>query len=201
MDTSKFIKFYNTHKPKCITEAHSKSCVFYIGKFHPFTAGHYKVVDRMIKENRDATPIIVITKSKTDKDHPFDIDTRLALIPKKLKSVCHILISDNGNLFSVITNIANANYVPTKLYAGEDRSDYYQSQLDREDIKLLNHSIEICNIDRNDDISGTECRHKLLSCNDPSELCDVIPVFNELCDEDKQITLQLLKQKLQDSLK
>jgi hypothetical protein len=124
-----------------ITPEQKKRVAFAIGRFQPPTAGHYKVIDKMvefIRKNKDlhleATPVVVIIEGKdTGKDtakNPLTVDERIRYMKNSGRANSTIFLSA-PNAFAAFAAIREAGFEPIAIGAGTDRAGDYKRILDK----------------------------------------------------------------------
>ena len=141
-----------------------------IGRFQPFTAGHYKCVEAAWKAKKLPTVVCMInvSESKVDKRHPFPSDM--------LADVYNDLFSSDSKIMDVITvrsadivtigkTLAASGYEIGSWTCGTDRLAEYSRMADKYHDKAgLADDFEMIEVPRTDeDISATKARTCLLN--------------------------------------
>jgi len=148
-----------------------------VGRFQPFTKGHYKCVE-FAKKNKDLRTVICwIKPSNIDAKHPFPIPM-LAKLYKSFKDtnkdlIADIIFVDSANIVSLGKRLANKYEIVTWT-CGDDRFNDYVNQANKyKGLDGISDELEVLLVPRTDDnISATLVRETLL--NDDREL------FNKL---------------------
>jgi nicotinamide mononucleotide adenylyltransferase len=154
-----------------------------IGRFQPFTAGHYKCVEAAWKQKHLPTVICMIetAEAKVDKRHPF---------PSKLLIDLYNELFSNDNRIADVITVKNADIVAnSKILAkngyqiaswtcGTDRYPVYSSMAEKYHEQAgLSDDFQMIEVPRTDeDISATKARGCLIR-NDKSGFLSLVPAM------------------------
>ena len=110
-------QFINENTPVPISVA--------IGRFQPFHAGHYKMIEIMSQK-----PMILIVKGKGTSDdknkNPLSAEDQERLIRKAVPNA-EIRIVQNANLHAILFHLEkNGEYKVKEILAGDDRIESYK---------------------------------------------------------------------------
>ncbi len=148
-----------------------------VGRFQPFTKGHYKCIEFAKKNKGLRTVICWVKPSNIDAKHPFPIPM-LAKLYKSLKEknkdiIADIIFVDSANIVSIAQRLDNKYEILTWT-CGDDRFNDYVEQVNKyKDLIGISDEFEVLLVPRTDDnISATLVRETLL--NDDRE------TFNKL---------------------
>lgn len=148
-----------------------------VGRFQPFTKGHYKCIEFAKKNKGLRTVICWVKPSNIDAKHPFPIPM-LAKLYKSLKEknkdiIADIIFVDSANIVSIAQRLDNKYEILTWT-CGDDRFNDYVEQVNKyRDLIGISDEFEVLLVPRTDDnISATLVRETLL--NDDRE------TFNKL---------------------
>lgn len=151
-----------------------------VGRFQPFTAGHYKCTE-VIKNKKNLRTIVCwVNPSKIDEKHPFPAPLLNKYFTSKLKegsNIIDVIFVTEADIISIGKQIAdkyNNKYEVATWTCGDDRNDSYADQVRRYKEKIkeqpgfkapgLSENLEAIMVPRTDDnISATEVREALLN--------------------------------------
>lgn len=148
-----------------------------VGRFQPFTKGHYKCVEA----SKLPTVICMINtpSDKVDAKHPFPtemlVDLYTDLFSNDSKIVDVVPIS-SANIIRIAEELNNKGYQIGSWTCGTDRLDQYTRMSSKyHDKSNLTDDFEMIEVPRSDeDISATKARNCLLN-NDKSGFLSMIP--------------------------
>lgn len=140
-----------------------------VGRFQPFTAGHYKCVNS-IKENKGLRTIVCwVNSDKLDEKHPFPAPLLDKLFSglKKEPNIADVIFVKSADIVGIGRQIAKKykdKYEVATWTCGDDRIEDYKNQVDRyKGSAGLSENLEVVQIPRTDDnISATKVRETLL---------------------------------------
>ena len=142
-----------------------------IGRFQPFTKGHYKCIEEAWKKKRVPTIICMINTddTKVDKKHPFPSSMLLPLYKEFFKNdrkIIDIVLVKNADIVS-IGELLHNQYNIVSWTCGTDRIDSYRRMSEKyHDQAHLSDSFEMIEVKRSDeDVSATKVRQALLDDN------------------------------------
>lgn len=143
-----------------------------IGRFQPFTKGHYKCVEAAMRQKNVPTVIAMINTpdEKADEKHPFPSSLLLPLYEelfKKDKNIAGIILIKNADIVKIGEECKKQGYEIVSWTCGTDRIDAYSSMSSRyHDQANLADDFEMIEIPRTgEDISATKVRQALLADN------------------------------------
>ena len=172
-----------------------------IGRFQPFTAGHYKCVETAKNKKNLKTVICMInvTEDKVDKKHPFTSDMLIQLYSKFFNSdsnIADVVLVKSADIISIGKALNSLGYQPASWTCGTDRFDSYSKLAERyHDQAMLSDDFEVIEIARSDeDISATKARNCLLD-NDfdgfkslmPNGISDLDQLFSSLKNQIEKV--------------
>lgn len=153
-----------------------------IGRFQPFTKGHYKCVEVAWKEKGLPTVICMIDtpEDKVDERHPFPssmiVDLYKDLFKKDPKIVDVIEVKRADPV--LVHEQLGDKYQIASLTCGTDRFDKYQWMYKYKDQADLADDFEIIEVKRSDeDISATKVRQALLD-DDRTAFLKMVPTVS-----------------------
>lgn len=138
-----------------------------VGRFQPFTKGHYKCVEEAWKQKGIPTVIcmIEIADDKTDERHPFPTSMMVPLYKeffKKDEKVEDVILVKSADIVKIHEQLGD-DYQICSLTCGTDRVKAYQWMYKYKEQAKLSDDFEIIEIKRSDeDISATKVRQALL---------------------------------------
>lgn len=152
-----------------------------IGRFQPFTKGHYKCVETASQQKGIPTVIAMIDTpdNKVDEKHPFPSSLILPLYKelfKKDKNIEDIILVKTANIVEIGEMLKKKNLQIASWTCGSDRIDAYtRMSSNYHDKANLSDDFEMIEIFRTDkDISATKVRQALLD-NDKKEFIKLTP--------------------------
>lgn len=141
-----------------------------VGRFQPFTAGHYVCVETAKKLKGLQTVICMINtpESKVDKRHPFTTDLLLYLYNELFSNdpyIEKVVPVKNADIVAIGEELRRYGYEIAAWTCGTDRYDTYSSMASKYHDKAgLTDDFEVIEVKRTDeDISATKARGYLLS--------------------------------------
>lgn len=150
-----------------------------IGRFQPFTKGHYKCVEEAWQKKHVPTVICMIEtpETKVDQRHPFSSDMLIDLYNewfKKDPKIEKIITVKNADIVK-ISEILDG-YEIVSWVCGTDRYDSYKTMAERyAEQAHLPEDFEVIEIKRTDeDVSATKARQALLD-NNRTEFIKLVP--------------------------
>lgn len=140
-----------------------------VGRFQPFTAGHYVCVETAKKLKGLSTVICMINtpESKVDKRHPFTTDLLLYLYNELFSSdpyIEKVVPVKNADIVAIGEELRRYGYEIAAWTCGTDRYDTYSAMASKYHDKAgLTDDFEVIEVKRTDeDISATKARSYLL---------------------------------------
>ena len=172
-----------------------------IGRFQPFTAGHYKCVEAAKNKKNLKTVICMIdvAEDKIDKKHPFPSDMLIKLYSKFFNSdsnIADVVLVKSADIVSIGKLLNSLGYKPASWTCGTDRYEDYSKLAERyHDQAMLSDDFEVIEIARSDeDISATKARSCLLDNNFdgfkslmPNGISDLDQLFSSLKDQIEKV--------------
>lgn len=141
-----------------------------VGRFQPFTAGHYKCVETAWNEKGLHTVICIIDtpESKVDRRHPFTSEMLIDLYSDLFNNdnkIEMILPVKNANIVLISNELAKYGLQVGSWTCGTDRYNGYKSMADKyAEAAGLSDDFEVIEVKRSDeDISATKARNCLLN--------------------------------------
>ena len=141
-----------------------------VGRFQPFTAGHYVCVETAKKLKGLHTVICMINtpESKVDKRHPFTTDLLLYLYNELFSNdpyIEKVVPVKNADIVAIGEELRRYGYEIAAWTCGTDRYDAYSSMASKYHDKAgLADDFEVIEVKRTDeDISATKARGYLLA--------------------------------------
>ena len=141
-----------------------------VGRFQPFTAGHYVCVETAKKLKGLTTVICMINtpESKVDKRHPFTTDLLLYLYNELFSNdpyIEKVVPVKNADIVAIGEELRRYGYEIAAWTCGTDRYDTYSSMASKyHDRAGLTDDFEVIEVKRTDeDISATKARSYLLA--------------------------------------
>jgi nicotinamide mononucleotide adenylyltransferase len=149
-----------------------------IGRFSPLTIAHYNIINNALEQYDHV--VVNIVKSKLDVSNPFPIEIQKKMLDRCFYGQIEIIVTETGNLLKSIQKCSKTINV---VLAGSDRVETYKKQLEN------NKDIEVKEIPRIDEVSGTKVRKSLVENdiktfkqNTPSQLWDMFQELKEYVD-------------------
>lgn len=172
-----------------------------IGRFQPFTAGHYKCVEAAKNKKNLKTVICMINvaEDKVDKKRPFPSNMLIKSYSKFFNSdnnIADVVLVKSADIVSIGKLLNSLGYQPASWTCGTDRYADYSKMAERyHDQAMLSDDFEVIEIARSDeDISATKARNCLLD-NDfdgfkvlmPNGISDLDQLFSSLKDQIEKV--------------
>lgn len=140
-----------------------------IGRFQPFTKGHYKCVEEAWRQKKIPTVIAMIeTKDeKVDEKHPFPSSLTLPLYKELFNrdnKIADIILVSNANIVTIGEECQKLGYEIASWTCGTDRIDSYTRMSTKyHDDAHLSDDFEMIEVFRTgEDISATKVREALI---------------------------------------
>lgn len=170
-----------------------------VGRFQPFTAGHYKCIEAARNANGLQTVICMINvpANKVDKRHPF-VTTKLVSAYDKLfkgdSNIADVVSVTSADIVKIGEQLKTAGYKIASWTCGTDRLDTYTKMSAKyHDAAGLSDDFEMIEVPRTDeDISATKTRTALLN-DDKETFFSMIP---DGSDSDKEKIYKALKKQI-----
>ena len=141
-----------------------------LGRFMPFTNGHYKMIEYGLKHNGLPTVIFMISNKKMDKKHPFSdelIQKEMDMLKKSLKGIENTVYVSSADIVKLGQWCYENNYEPQLWITGSDRLAAYKRQAENPKYQDLGHfpsSFTTLEVPRTDeDISATKVREAIMN--------------------------------------
>ena len=141
-----------------------------LGRFMPFTKGHYKMIEYGLKHNGLPTVIFMISNKKMDKKHPFSdelIQKEMDMLKKLLKGIENTVYVSSADIVKLGQWCYENNYEPQFWITGSDRLAAYKRQAENPKYQDLGHfpsSFTTLEVPRTDeDISATKVREAIMN--------------------------------------
>lgn len=141
-----------------------------LGRFMPFTKGHYKMIEYGLKHNGLPTVIFMISNKKMDKKHPFSdelIQKEMDMLKKSLKGIENTVYVSSADIVKLGQWCYENNYEPQLWTTGSDRLAAYKRQAENPKYQDLGHfpsSFTTLEVPRTDeDISATKVREAIMN--------------------------------------
>ena len=169
-----------------------------LGRFMPFTKGHYKMIEYGLKHNGLPTVIFMISNKKMDKKHPFSdelIQKEMDMLKKSLKGIENTVYVSSADIVKLGQWCYENNYEPQFWITGSDRLAAYKRQAENPKYQDLGHfpsSFTTLEVPRTDeDISATKVREAIMN-DDLATFKKMMPNGTEkLFDEFKEALSQV----------
>ena len=169
-----------------------------LGRFMPFTKGHYKMIEYGLKYNNLPTVIFMISNKKMDNKHPFSdelMQKEMDMLKKSLKGIENTVYVSSADIVKLGQWCYENNYEPQLWITGSDRLAAYKRQAANPKYKDLGHfpssftTLEVPRTD--DDISATKVR-EAISNNDIDTFKKMMPegiekLFNDFKEALSQV--------------
>lgn len=140
-----------------------------LGRFQPFTQGHYVCIETARKLKKLPTVICMIDtpESKVDKRHPFSSDLLLDVYADLFTqdhNIADVVLVKNANIVAISAELGSRGYQIASWTCGTDRYDSYSRMAEKYREKSdLSDDFEVIEVKRTDeDISATKARNCLL---------------------------------------
>ena len=141
-----------------------------LGRFMPFTKGHYKMIEYGLKHNGLPTVIFMISNKKMDKKHPFSdelIQKEMDMLKKSLNGIENTVYVSSADIVKLGQWCYENNYKPQLWITGSDRLAAYKRQAENHKYQDLGHfpsSFTTLEVPRTDeDISATKVREAIMN--------------------------------------
>lgn len=171
-----------------------------LGRFMPFTKGHYKMIEYGLKHNGLPTVIFMISNKKMDKKHPFSdelIQKEMDMLKKSLKGIENTVYVSSADIVKLGQWCYENNYDPQFWITGSDRLAAYKRQAENPKYQDLGHfpsSFTTLEVPRTDeDISATKVREAIAS-NDLDLFKKMMPKGTEKLFDDFKEALSHVKE-------
>lgn len=159
-----------------------------IGRFQPFTSGHYKCVDAAWKQKGLPTVICIINvpKDKVDQRHPFPSNMLADLYGDLFSNdnkIAGVIPVKNANIIDIAEALKSNGFQIASWTCGSDRINDYSRMSSKYAYPAgLTDDFEMIEVPRSEeDISATKARNCLLN-NDKDGFLSMIPAGS---NEDK----------------
>lgn len=164
-----------------------------LGRFQPFTAGHFKCIEAAwnLKHLPTVICMIGVNESKVDERHPFPSNLLLNVYNELFAGdnrIIDVVSVFSANIVSVGSYLRKLGYEIASWTCGTDRAaDYARMSTKYHDQAGLSNDFELIEVPRTDeDISATKARQCLLA-NDRDGFVRLMPNGSEsIFDELKQ---------------
>ena len=141
-----------------------------LGRFMPFTKGHYKMIEYGLKHNGLPTVIFMISNKKIDKRHPFPdelMQKEMDMLKKSLEGIENTVYVSSADIVKLGQWCYENNYEPQFWITGSDRLAAYKRQAENPKYQDLGHfpsSFTTLEVPRTDeDISATKVREAIMN--------------------------------------
>lgn len=141
-----------------------------LGRFMPFTKGHYKMIEYGLKHNGLPTVIFMISNKKIDKRHPFSdelMQKEMDMLKKSLEGIENTVYVSSADIVKLGQWCYENNYEPQFWITGSDRLAAYKRQAENPKYQDLGHfpsSFTTLEVPRTDeDISATKVREAIMN--------------------------------------
>lgn len=141
-----------------------------LGRFMPFTKGHYKMIEYGLKHNGLPTIIFMISNKKIDKRHPFPdelMQKEMDMLKKSLEGIENTVYVSSADIVKLGQWCYENNYEPQFWITGSDRLAAYKRQAENPKYQDLGHfpsSFTTLEVPRTDeDISATKVREAIMN--------------------------------------
>ena len=155
-----------------------------LGRFQPFTKGHYKCVEEAWRQKNLPSVICIINtpENKVDERHPFPSDMLIDLYKdwfdadEKIES---IILVPNADIVKIAEELKKHRYQIGSWTCGTDRiKDYTRISTNYKEQAELSDDFEMIEVKRgDDDISATKARQALKD-DDRTEFNKLVPVIH-----------------------
>ncbi len=169
-----------------------------LGRFMPFTKGHYKMIEYGLKQNGLPTIVFMISNKKMDKKHPFSdelMQKEMDMLKKSLEGIENTVYVSSADIVKLGQWCYENNYKPQFWITGSDRLAAYKRQAENPKYQDLGHfpsSFTTLEVPRTDeDISATKVREAIMN-DDLDTFKKMMPNGTEkLFDEFKEALSQV----------
>jgi len=116
---------------KFLTEGKDKGAVFTFGRFNPPTAGHGKLVDKLLKATKGGYKPVIYTSHTIDpRKNPLSYKDKIKWLRKFFKKVT-VVDTPAGTIFFIVTDLYDKGFNHIRMVVGSDRVGEFD--------KLINH--------------------------------------------------------------
>lgn len=171
-----------------------------LGRFMPFTKGHYKMIEYGLKHNGLPTVIFMISNKKMDNKHPFSdelIQKEMDMLKKSLKGIENTVYVSSADIVKLGQWCYENNYEPQLWITGSDRLAAYKRQAENPKYQDLGHfpsSFTTLEVPRtNEDISATKVREAIMN-DDLDTYKKMMPEGTEKLFDDFKEALSQIKE-------
>ena len=171
-----------------------------LGRFMPFTKGHYKMIEYGLKHNVLPTVIFMISNKKMDKKHPFSdelIQKEMDMLKKSLEGIENTVYVSSADIVKLGQWCYENNYEPQLWITGSDRLAAYKRQAENPKYQDLGHfpsSFTTLEVPRTDeDISATKVREAIMN-DDLDTFKKMMPEGTEKLFDDFKEALSQVKE-------
>ena len=171
-----------------------------LGRFMPFTKGHYKMIEYGLKHNGLPTVVFMISNNKMDKKHPFSdelMKKEMDMLKKSLKGIEDTVYVSSANLRKLGQWCYENDYEPQLWITGSDRLAAYKRQAENPKYQDLGHfpsSFTTLEVPRTDeDISATKVREAIMN-DDLDTFKKMMPEGTEKLFDDFKEALSQVKE-------
>lgn len=171
-----------------------------LGRFMPFTKGHYKMIEYGLKYNGLPTVIFMISNKKMDKKHPFSdelIQKEMDMLKKSLNGIENTVYVNSADIVKLGQWCYENNYEPQLWITGSDRLAAYKRQAENPKYQDLGHfpsSFTTLEVPRTDeDISATKVREAIMN-DDLDTFKKMMPEGTEKLFDDFKEALSQVKE-------
>lgn len=171
-----------------------------LGRFMPFTNGHYKMIEYGLKHNGLPTVIFMISNKKMDKKHPFSdelIQKEMDMLKKSLEGIENTVYVSSADIVKLGQWCYENNYEPQLWITGSDRLAAYKRQAENPKYQDLGHfpsSFTTLEVPRTDeDISATKVREAIMN-DDLDAFKKMMPEGTEKLFDDFKEALSQVKE-------
>lgn len=155
-----------------------------IGRFQPFSKGHYKCIEAAWKKKGIPTVICMIDvpENKVDERHPFPTTMLVDLYKELFKrdpKIADVVMVKNADIVKIAEELKKKGYKIASWTCGTDRIDSYTRMSDKyKDQAGLVDDFEMIEVKRGDeDISATKVRQALLD-DDRTTFLKMVPTVS-----------------------
>ena len=171
-----------------------------LGRFMPFTKGHYKMIEYGLKYNNLPTVIFMISNKKMDNKHPFSdelIQKEMDMLKKSLEGIENTVYVSSADIVKLGQWCYENNYEPQLWITRSDRLAAYKRQAENPKYQDLGHfpsSFTTLEVPRTDeDISATKVREAIMN-DDLDTFKKMMPEETEKLFDDFKEALSQVKE-------
>ena len=161
---------FDTTKQNRFFKLYMKKVNICLGRFMPFTKGHYKMIEYGLKQNGLPTVVFMISNKKMDKKHPFSdelMQKEMDMLKKSLEGIENTVYVSSADIVKLGQWCYENNYEPQFWITGSDRLAAYKRQAENPKYQDLGHfpsSFTTLEVPRTDeDISATKVREAIMN--------------------------------------